>query len=414
LPRKADATNPAQQLTVILALAAELRDRGTRFGNTHLVKGLFLLRELLRVPLPFVYKISYYGPYSDEVQSKIRVLVDIGALEQHRPRGQAEGHYVLASQSPIGSSGSDATAAYERQIEFVAQSIARWDRTWLEAVLTTLWFRNLHPNETPAEISSRVREIKNHISKERALEAACRLDRLIERARAQGLLVGVAAPAQYAGQEADPVDPRLPPGPGIPSEFDSPPPAEHVPFPPQEPGSEWPSLAAPPKSRVVIRGASLETGQALSAALASVGLRACSLRRETVGVSLGGDALDRALAGADAILEVVPLDRAEVTAETATASHDDQIELFPAGSLTAGPAGASGTEDEFEHKTIRVAPPSVAEPPDLPPPDLVRLGDTPDHLHALLQRLDALGLPVNWDGAWWDAYLCGSCEPPGW
>src|SRR5688572_16587475 len=66
--------NNRQRQALLLELIAQLRERGSWCGETHIQKSTFFLQELLSVPLDFNFIFYSYGPYSFDLNDEITAL----------------------------------------------------------------------------------------------------------------------------------------------------------------------------------------------------------------------------------------------------------------------------------------------------------------------------------------------------
>jgi hypothetical protein len=167
---------------LILAMVEKLRQHGGLAGNTHLQKGLYLAKTLLRVPVLSPFKLYTHGPFSHPIETRVKTLVERGHLRHHAPIGRFRGHYSLPP-------GTRARVPCEAQLDFVARRTARWPAGKLETVMTTLYLRRGNMEFFDAEIRSQLVQIKDHVSKTEARTAAAVLDELIDEAVLGGVII---------------------------------------------------------------------------------------------------------------------------------------------------------------------------------------------------------------------------------
>lgn len=156
-------------LDLILGVVAKLTRNGRRIGNTHVHKVLYFVQHGLGVPVDFKHKLYRHGPYSEELASTLRVMVDRGYLVRNSEPGSRDGYYMVDSRATPRT-------PYEAQLDFATRTFASWDRKRLESVMTTLWFRRTFPFEDDAEVRSRLCKLKPHITPDEAKKACQDLD----------------------------------------------------------------------------------------------------------------------------------------------------------------------------------------------------------------------------------------------
>ena len=70
-------------------------------GRTRLQKIMYLLKKLYVKDLPYTFKPYYYGPYSDELQDDLKLLVDVGLVKEERKEIEYGTQYVYQVSEDI-------------------------------------------------------------------------------------------------------------------------------------------------------------------------------------------------------------------------------------------------------------------------------------------------------------------------
>lgn len=109
-----------------LALVLQLiEDAGEVAGRTRLQKLVFLAKREKKVPFSFDFPLYYYGPYSEELQDMVDVLVANGLVteEMYATPSGSEGYKYSLTQQGLST------------LEQVGNQLAKSDMTHLQATV---------------------------------------------------------------------------------------------------------------------------------------------------------------------------------------------------------------------------------------------------------------------------------------
>ena len=180
-----DRSNRASILT---RLATKLRQSGSWCGETHMQKAVYLLQDLLDVPMDFQFILYRHGPFSFDLRDELTSL-------------RADELLVLESQAPPYGPRLAATAladkrekacsktldAYKKHIAFVAKALGPRTVVELEQLATALYVTKHRAKEHDGTVASRaecLHRLKPHIPTVTAAKAIEEVDRLGTQARA--------------------------------------------------------------------------------------------------------------------------------------------------------------------------------------------------------------------------------------
>lgn len=160
--------------TVLLgALVDKLRQKGSWCGETHVQKSTFFLQELLGVRLGFRFILYWYGPFSFELREEIT-----GA--------RADGFLDLEAQEPPYGPKLTVTPVYESfhkrfprtlqrygsHLDFIATTFGDKGVAELERLATAFYVMHRESMEDVDQVATRVVELKSHIDRTDARDAA--------------------------------------------------------------------------------------------------------------------------------------------------------------------------------------------------------------------------------------------------
>jgi hypothetical protein len=167
-----------EQQALVVQTVKELRDRGSWAGETHVQKTVYFLKHILEVPLTYQYVLYKHGPYSFDLHH------DVGDMRAHN-------FLTLESRPPYGPSFTlghmadllskryhNTIQKYVDAVRFLATRLCNADVRDMERYATALYV-NLETNGHPgSQLSSRINELKPHISLESARDALAFTDQL--------------------------------------------------------------------------------------------------------------------------------------------------------------------------------------------------------------------------------------------
>lgn len=175
-----------ERATIITSLIAKLREAKSWCGETHIQKAVYLLEELLDVPIDYRFVLYKHGPFSFDLSYELTSFRadDLVELEpQTPPYGP---RYVVTDLGrALCEKFSSTLRKHDRDIEVVAGIIGTQTVADLERLATALYVTK-HPrdNGEDQELNSvilraqRLHAIKPHIPVDAAIEAVKRVDEL--------------------------------------------------------------------------------------------------------------------------------------------------------------------------------------------------------------------------------------------
>lgn len=171
--------NRIQKAAVLARLVDRLRENKSWTGETHLQKGVFVLQELLRVPLGFDFMLYKHGPFSFDLRDELSTLRADYILDlevQSPPYGPK--FRTTDSGREIQRRHPKTLGQYDGQIDFVAKVLGSNGVAELERLATALYV-TLEDGEAPvAERARRLNEVKPHVPLPEAYEAVEKLDEI--------------------------------------------------------------------------------------------------------------------------------------------------------------------------------------------------------------------------------------------
>jgi hypothetical protein len=115
--------NDLQRSAVVAALVKEYRAGNAFCGETMVQKSVFVLQELLKVPLAFDFQLYIYGPFSFELQRHVSSMM---ADDMLAPRSLEYGStFELGEQvAYLEKHTSHTIAAHREAVDFVVKHLA--------------------------------------------------------------------------------------------------------------------------------------------------------------------------------------------------------------------------------------------------------------------------------------------------
>ena len=158
----------------ILAVRAGA-DRGITVGHTLIQKVIYLLDAALGVKTGYSYRLYYYGPYSSDLWTDLRLLSDMNALEIG-PSPNGYGYSIsLAEPSTYKLVLKEAIGAPTQQVDQIMEVLGGSDSKYLELIATTHFVASdlatRGPEEGDEAIAASVTRLKPHFSLQQAAQA---------------------------------------------------------------------------------------------------------------------------------------------------------------------------------------------------------------------------------------------------
>ena len=162
--------------SVLLKLNNQLQDAGSWAGETHMQKAVFVLQELLRVPLGFDFVLYKHGPFSFDLRDELTFMRAQGffALEPQYPYGPSL--TAGAKSELLNNTFLSDVSNYLPALQFVAQKIGSKTVAELERTATALYIRLREPQT--GDVAERLTRLKPHISQPEAKAAVLEVEGL--------------------------------------------------------------------------------------------------------------------------------------------------------------------------------------------------------------------------------------------
>ena len=162
-----------------LAFITEIARRNSGIGKTGMMKFLYILQAVYKVPLEYDFEIYTYGPYCQTVMSDIEYaeFTDyIKVSPKSYPNGMNKSQINPGDQSDqILEKDAEILFKYKEEIDkivnFFGSKTAKELELYSTTVYVTLSFENNHWGNSKSEICRSVQEIKPHFSEEEILAA---------------------------------------------------------------------------------------------------------------------------------------------------------------------------------------------------------------------------------------------------
>jgi len=165
-----------EQYSLILELAASLKENGSWAGETHIQKAGYFLTSLLQVPLEFEFILYKHGPFSFELREALTDMEAQGFIKWNPmpPYGPSITMGELAEPLRVGF--DELSKQYKKQIEFVAEQLGSKNVASLERIATALYVTR--EGFTGSSRVGRIRALKPHVEVALAEEAVRELDQI--------------------------------------------------------------------------------------------------------------------------------------------------------------------------------------------------------------------------------------------
>lgn len=142
-----------------------------RLGRTALMKCLFFLKTLKKVPLPYSFRLYTYGPFDSDVLDDLRYAESLGAIESTViPYPGGYGYEFRRGQKAeeIDELTSDYVSRYRDSIDWVIGEFGDRTASNLEMASTLVYvdreFSEKGTKVSIAELAEKVHNIKHHLT----------------------------------------------------------------------------------------------------------------------------------------------------------------------------------------------------------------------------------------------------------
>ena len=167
--------NDLQRSAIVATLVKECRARKSFCGETMIQKSVFILQELLNVPLEFDFQLYIYGPFSFELQ---RHLSSMWADDMIAVRSLEYGSTFEPGDQIVYLEKHSATtiAKHHDAVSFVVEHLAGRGVKQLERLATALYFTVTTEDMSVEGRAAKIREVKPHITADEARKAVEEID----------------------------------------------------------------------------------------------------------------------------------------------------------------------------------------------------------------------------------------------
>jgi hypothetical protein len=169
-----------KRAAIISTLTDELHAQGSWTGETHLQKGVYLLQEMLGVPMDVEFVLFKHGPFSFQLREELGDLRSqqvLNLVSQRRPYGPRfysdEGAEQLRERFP------NAIKKYQPQMQWLAEQMGDRGVVDLEKLATAFWVtQELGDDASVDDRAARLNELKPHFDLPTCVAAVRKIDEL--------------------------------------------------------------------------------------------------------------------------------------------------------------------------------------------------------------------------------------------
>jgi hypothetical protein len=170
---------------MLLAQIAQLRDRGSWCGETHVQKAAYFLQGLTRVPLGFDFILYRHGPFSFDLRDELAELRAVRHLElESRPQPYGPSFTVTPDGRRLIESHQSVIDEFQESVSFVVDRLADKKVAELEQLATALFLTLRDGQSDAGSRAEALHSAKPHISEEDAVQAVRTIDRWIHESHA--------------------------------------------------------------------------------------------------------------------------------------------------------------------------------------------------------------------------------------
>jgi uncharacterized protein YwgA len=174
-----------KRAAILTELMDRLRANGSWCGETHVQKAVFLLQEILGLPIGFEYILYKHGPYSFDLTEDLTALRADFLMEfKHLSPGYGPALVPTATSKQLRAHYPKTLASCNAEIEFVAQAFGDRGVADLEKLATALYVtREMGHSTKILERARRLRELKPHVSEHDAVAALREYEQIADEAK---------------------------------------------------------------------------------------------------------------------------------------------------------------------------------------------------------------------------------------
>lgn len=174
------------------AMISEIVSKAPGIGRTALMKCLFFLTAVKKVPLGYGFRLYTYGPFDADVLSDVQFAESLGAIVStvaHYPGGYAYEYKPGPQREEIEQSAAEVVSHHSESIDWVVRKFASRSAVDLE-MASTLVYVDREQAERNTKISivdlaRKVRDIKPHL-------VTGAIEREAQNLKDEGLLIAAA------------------------------------------------------------------------------------------------------------------------------------------------------------------------------------------------------------------------------
>lgn len=165
---------------IVLSMAGNLKDAGSWCGETHLQKAVYILQGLTQVPLGFDFILYKHGPFSFDLRDALTAMrADYQLRFLIHPIPYGPSLVATDTGKQFQKRLSSVVSKYRKQISFVAEQLGPKSVTDLEKLGTAFYVLKEDDSRSQEQVARRVSELKPHIPRDVAREAAVGINEII-------------------------------------------------------------------------------------------------------------------------------------------------------------------------------------------------------------------------------------------
>lgn len=158
--------NKLDRVALIAHLVAQAP---TKLGRTALMKCLFFLKAVKRVPLPYNFGLYTYGPFDSDVLDDLQYAEALGAVEStlvEYPKARGYGYQRGPKLEEVEKQAEQFLSRYEQSIEWVLNEFGRRSAIDLEMASTLVYIDRMTSGKkvTIIDLARKVHEVKPHLA----------------------------------------------------------------------------------------------------------------------------------------------------------------------------------------------------------------------------------------------------------
>lgn len=169
---------------LVMALAENLRKKGSWCGETHLQKATYFLQELHKVPTGFDFILYKHGPFSFELRDELTSMRADGFVDLQAQWPYGPSYMPTSKGKRLRQEYSRIVEKYQKALLLVAEQLGKQNVADLEKLATALYIKLQKPSKSEANRAKCLHELKPHISIDESMTAVKTVDGIVKRAKA--------------------------------------------------------------------------------------------------------------------------------------------------------------------------------------------------------------------------------------